>query len=1027
MKLKKGLTALVLGLALVFTGATAASALTGLPGGGTGSGGGGGLPSGWRWTYSNNINDLRNAQGIGAHGGYDSYVRGSSGGQALKDICESPDFVRAYWIVWPNGNAAKMSSGTATLAWSNPAGGDAIDQYAGGLNRNGTYVICVKDDVERRTTTQAETRPGSTAETITGIYSWQTQIAPETPNGSSKLNRETQTQKSAFGELYDSIATSGNGGYGTKKSSIEAAKSTTDRTTPNAPTLNANNRAGLAEGGVLSISRFTTSATLSLSQSWTERRTRSATCDYRDGVNIGNCSYGAWSSWSEVSGSRSHSVGKTLGTQRIENFWQILAVKCNVSWFNELKSSYSGRTTDGTGIAGVNPSGVNVLHTQSYSARPSFSGDNRVILGARGDSSSAANANAVERSHYADFYGRACAEGRWANETAFVQGSTRWTEPYAYVTDVTRMINLNGKDPIGEDNLRDQSGTAARTNFGAVRDSLSRDTSIYETVEGAIRADVGFETPDLELNQSNQEGLAEGGVLNVYERTTWATIESEQTDRWLRSVAQSRIQTWNGSQWVWGTWVNNDKLPAAYELENVWHTGRNSEGSPHAGKNERFGEEYHCGAGRAPEDCRTTVTYPLVTVDDPRNYNISDAMSGAGIQTEGWYKRSESFINWHNTRTPEVTGFWQILSVHCNPEELAAALRAYGTEGKDYRIVSQIHTNTGVTAVIHTTAQSSIPTAQGSKLFGFSGYPVTDGALIRTSDLGFYDKHCSIQCTTNPNAAGASSRNGATDNVSSHSNRVEGGNGGAAYEDTISNYYEMFRDNKEREVSVNVAYPVADQVWQYDGAAPIATTVTLWHDPALDPRERLSIPEGEKGYPRIGSTPDTSPQGGQLRVSAVNQGGVVELFTGNSAPVTQKNFSVDTYSGPWATKVRGAYSDFEVSGTWASLEDQPVVMNVKWEYRPTTETTVPAVVGFGAHTVARTENTRLPQVIDVDCYGVFGASGSPAPSEYAADRHTGTGTPNVIDRNVLKPNLAGSEARADQRNLVIRFIRGVSE
>lgn len=116
-----------------------------------------------------------------------------------------------------------------------------------------------------------------------------------------------------------------------------------------------------------------------------------------------------------------------------------------------------------------------------------------------------------------------------------------------------------------------------------------------------------------------------------------------------------------------------------------------------------------------------------------------------------------------------------------------------------------------------------------------------------------------------------------------------------------------------------------------------------------------------------------------ITISAVNGSGTKKLFTGNSAPTTQTNFTltsgrpVQAFSGPYATKIAGAYRAFEVGGTWASEATKPVVLNVKWEYQPQTIVILPFIVGFTSDGQPTPNNsgTRF-QKIDVAWRAAFG-------------------------------------------------------
>ena len=665
-----------------------ASAFDGGSGGGSGSGGGGGLPSSWRWVYSNSLDGLRNAPGIGAHGGAQQYVTDSSGGVALwNNYCLSPNLVRVYWIQ-NSQYVVSMNSGGLSQPWNYPAGGDSIDQYASTINYRGTYIICVVNSVERITKPEVDHRIRDGATTVTGITAWNAQVSSELndadgvdPIGANNLNGQLATKESNFGRLANAIAKEGAGSYDGKLVEFQNAIAKDASEGHATLELNEKNKQGIAEGGVLSVSEFTHRATVALSQSWSESRTRNVTCDYKPGgqelATPSNCSYGEWSPWSEDSGSRTHRIGSPL-------------------------------------------------------------------------------------------------------------------------------------------------------------------------------------------------------------------------------------------------------------------------------------------------------------------------------------------------TTPQNTAFYQIVSVHCNPAELAAALAAYGIEGRDYTMVRQFEADRKITAILYTTSQAKRPTGPDAKIFGVKS--VSSPALARTGDLGFYDKECTAQCSTDPSGSGASTANGAVSNASETSNRSDGGNGGAVYDGSNSNYFEMFRDNDPRRITVNTAYPTGDwKTFDYKGEAPIATTVTMWS----------------------GSTPGApkAAGGGQFTISAVNGSGTKKLFTGNTAPTTQTNFTltsgrpVQAFSGPYATKIAGPYRTFEVGGTWASEATKPVVLNVKWEYQPQTLVLLPFNVGFtsdGKATTATNAGTRY-QKIDVACYAAFGDTTS-APAAYDAARYTGTGTTNSVDANILDAAMVdGTNARQDHQNLVVRFVRGVAE
>lgn len=678
---------------------SSASAYEGGSGGGGAAGGGGG--GGWgdiqKWSVANTWGEFENARYMVAnHGSADNYVRSSSGGQGLLDLCKGPNLLRIYYLSSNSGAVIKPSTGGGTFPWGGtPVEGDPIDQFASSQNFRGTYVICVINAAERITKDEVQSRPRSTATTISGIVAWNTSVEapltnantekdfdgkPVDPIGVNNLkDQAVVTKESNFGRLVREIAKSGRGDYLHKLAELQDAIAR-DASEPHGTVeLNAGNQAGLAEGGVLDITEFTKYSEVALDQNWSESRTRRYTCDYVPGTNgtqlasASNCTYEDWSGWSEIADTRTHNVVPKLNSQ-----------------------------------------------------------------------------------------------------------------------------------------------------------------------------------PN--------------------------------------------------------------------------------------------------------------------------------------------------------------TAFWQLVSVHCNPNELDAALAAYGN---DYNIISQSRTDKEVTTLLKTNPQASRPASVDAKIFGVP--TVANAALARTGEIGFYDKHCSVQCLTDPAGSGASNANGAKKNASIISNRGDGySNGGAVLGDSNANYFEVFRNNDKNRITVNTSYPkVEGTALDYTGTEPIATTVSLWN----------------------GSTPytvvDPVNGGGQFNMWAVNGVGSPQLFTGTQKPTEQTNFTdprrPQVFSGPTATKLAGPYRAFDVAATWASEANAPVVLNIKWEYQPTTKMSVLASVGMNANRSTTYSTVNRDQKIDVDCYAVFGDATS-APTGFYAPSETGSKVTNTIDENILDKTMTdGASAYSNQQNLVIRFVRGVAE
>ncbi len=581
--------------------------------------------------------------------------------------------------------------------------------------------------------------------------------------------------------------------------------------------------------------------------------------------------------------------------------------------------------------------------------------------------------------------------------------SEAWTKPYSYATTVKREITAaegrnhndpsgtdidsSGDDPIGVDNLHNQPTITAKTNFGGLYDSLANSTSeelssLRARINTAAATDVTADRPDVALDSNNQAGLREGGVLSIYENTTRATITATQTENWEKCY-------------------NN-------VVKQDFNAGSNS-----------WGPIYVASSGVAGCSTRTDWT--------PKTSDAPGGTDAAYLRDNGWTRTATNTLAVKTLTTPENTGFWQIVSVHCNEADVAAALAAYGTTGVDYFVVDQTVTDTGVTQVVHTKKTSTRPTAVGSKIFGVSNGKTnyaTASALERTGLTGFYDKECSMVCISSltPDATNA---NGATTNAPLISTDLYiPSRGGATLDGNVnSNFLQIFRNGETHKLTVNTSYPQDTPVLRYGGSAPISTTINLWN----------------------ASTPDTTPYGGQF-VMTTEDG--TPIFNPNgAAPATQKNFGVDAYKGPLSSTLAGFHRTFEVAGTWASTATRPVVLNVKWEYQPKTSVTIPTLLGFTHDgSVSATNPTAADQAIDVRCYATFGTNNSNGLDlKNTTHDSTGTGTSNTLDKGLVegpsnqagfpfdsekslsaKVSESGDTAYTTRTNLVLKFIRGVA-
>lgn len=364
--------------------------------------------------------------------------------------------------------------------------------------------------------------------------------------------------------------------------------------------------------------------------------------------------------------------------------------------------------------------------------------------------------------------------------------------------------------------------------------------------------------------------------------------------------------------------------------------------------------------------------------------------------------------NWKKTvtnGTPQLTkngttqkniAFWQMLSVHCNPEEFSALTKS----GNGITAISQGNVATKVAAA----AKTKVYTARPSKL-DFGDTQNTNAARKATANLGFYDKECPFDCTPSSSTSdGASKNNGATTNVVKSGKTVSGGKHGATSGDINNNSFDFFRDNDPKNVKVDVWYPAKVAGVDYKGTAPTTTTVTRWAE----------------GTPGISGS-----DGGKFVMKSANGD---QLFTGKSGePANQKNWSTDTFNTANSTSLKGLHNQFTVQASWASEKNKPQQLNVKYEYAPNVSTTFFSKgIGFtkkaNSYSISQktgsTETVATP--IEGKCYVNYG-DGS-VDTTKAFKENTGTGTKNNLDKGLFE-----GPGTNKKTNLIVKFVRATAE
>ena len=507
------------------------------------------------------------------------------------------------------------------------------------------------------------------------------------------------------------------------------------------------------------------------------------------------------------------------------------------------------------------------------------------------------------------------------------------TNTYAITSTVTPR-KVDGQYP-GNGEFEAQS-KVTKTNFGKLYDSLVTGTKmspneVRQKVAEAVNKDkTGTFDSSVDLSDKNQKAFAKGGILDVSQYQTRATLKVARTVIHYQQRECKDKRTWNSYWGTWNAWQNSSCTN--------WHT-------------------------------------------------VKDSVGALGVTK--------------NAQTPQKKSFFQMLSVHCNKDAFDALVASTNAE-----VVSVGDSERGLSAVAKSQVRSSQPVHTD---FGDPSNP--DGNAAASGHISFFDKECPFDCTaSSAKNAGASDKNDAISNQGTSGASGNGGLNGAQSEGLSTNSFEMFRDNKMREIRLDTWYPKSTDIVHYNGAAPRTTTVSRWSE----------------------GTPDTTGKnGGKFTMEAVGSSGKgVNVFgTGQTPAANQRNWDKGLFSNSTASVMDGFYNKFKVGASWASEEGKPQILNVKWEYAPEVSTTFPSKIGFetsgdGSRFNAVTRNNvEQTAPIEGKCYSTFGTDTSGSTKDLFRD-NTGTGTTNNIDGRII----GGTDNPSTvSTNVVINFVRSTTE
>lgn len=543
-------------------------------------------------------------------------------------------------------------------------------------------------------------------------------------------------------------------------------------------------------------------------------------------------------------------------------------------------------------------------------------------------------------------------EWRYEVRSSSSTDSINENEPHSLTTQVTpQPIKLKETDaagvldPIGEKNLNAQASTVL-TNYGRVWEEyrLAVDAAgsnsanivaLFKTkFANAKAADKIAARAQVNLNDGNLAGLAEGGVLNISELARRATAQV--------STSTSTYQVW--------------RCGYSHYSQSGWQASSAN----------------NCGIVTGTIDPNNLPAAPLNSARWLSNAEKAKYTPVSPGQTT--WQRFSTVVT-PSTETQRQVGFWQIISAHCNPEGIAALKAAMGS---DLVAFDSGDTSGNISSLLRTRYYASQP----AQVPLGNTHPSLSAAQRATGVLSFYDKECPFECTPSKKTEdGASAANGAINNVA-NANFQEADKGlwGMSSGNGVNTTrVEFFRDNTEKEIRPDVWYPVSKNGVSYDGSAAKSTLVTRWSEGTP------SLGEEFNAYGMV-KQPD-----GSLKKESLFSSSKVQENQRNFDDATP--FAAST-----AGQVRGQLGSIIVQSTWASTNGKPQVLQVAWEYSPSVTIQMPSSIGFapGGANVTTSGSVSKSTNIDGRCWGNFGTD-TQTPAERTLSKtilnaNTGTGT-----------------------------------
>lgn len=380
-RIRKILTTAILAIGLVSGSAVVASADT--TGGGTGGGGSTGQQSDFYWA---------SVSSSSAGTAYNQFIQKAGWSRTTTEreviarvgsisVCQNSDViwflmgpqVWAYnfqgYPTWPSN---PITAGTIQsprnvygplptaaqyqhfIDWDNGIGGMRRDNPGTAAGGYGYTVICSyathRPDFKRYTTDVKTSAPKTVPTTYKKPYSWITEITRQPivggpagkadPIGVDNLHNQPLVEKKTnFGLFWDSASTSTSMTAQQLRSGADAALAKDQTLDHGTTALDAANKAGMAEGGVLNVKEQTKYAEITVNE--TSTVTTTTRCTYTSTWNSywGRFNAETSSCSSSAVTNTTRTTTKAAGTQQNTGFWQMLAVHCNQAEFDALLAS----------------------------------------------------------------------------------------------------------------------------------------------------------------------------------------------------------------------------------------------------------------------------------------------------------------------------------------------------------------------------------------------------------------------------------------------------------------------------------------------------------------------------------------------------------------------------------------------------------------------------------------------------------------------------------------------------------------